>query len=416
MKKVFTTLFTLSLISGASAQVAADTVFTGSQYANHQYYSLENGIQATVEYDSWNIGFGVNVMQYDAPIRFNSLAGDIRVLPNADINDDLFDVDTTGWGAEESLYDSDVDIFKGALTREEADDNDLLYFWGKYNTQTHIISPIRTFGALIGSDFYLMRFSLVAMTNIYTIEFAKLGETQSTTKDIDLNNYTGKNYVNFNLAENSIKDQEPLSADWDLFFGKYYTFYMQMAMYPVAGVMNNVGASVAKVISDDVDAYEFAWNEEFSSDNNAIGYDWKNAGPAGVTIADTVVYFIKTKAGDIWKLKFTDFVSGTSSDPLAGAFMFEKEKISAVGVNEVTSIFSQVYPNPSNDFAQIVVDAQANTMIEIYNLNGQKVYETNVNEGLQTLSVNTSNFTNGIYQVVISANGVQNITKLAVQH
>lgn len=416
MKKNIISIFSLLLGTGAFAQAVSDIVTTGTGYVHHQFYNLENGIISGVEYDSWNIGFGVDAFTYDAPIRFNSLLGDVKELPNADINDELYDVDTTGWADQDARYDSDENIFQGALSRDYIDEQDLDYYWGKYSTTTHIISPTKTFGTQIGADFYVMRFKLAAITNIYTIEFAKLGDTQSTSTDIPLNNYSTKNYVYFNLANNSVVDFEPNKADWDLYFGKYITNYQNIMMYPVTGVLNNVGTQVAEIIDDNAEDYTYSSSVTFSALNNVIGYDWKQAGQGGVTMADTVVYFVKAKSGSIWKIFFTDFISGTGTGADAGSFIFDKTLISTVGTQENTSIFTQVYPNPANDKVQIVVDALDNTQVEIFNLNGQKVYETNINNGFQTVTIPTDHFINGIYQVVVSNNGVSSITKLAVQH
>src|SRR5690606_30930751 len=45
----------------------------------------------------------------------------------------------------------------------------------------------------------------------------------------------------------------------------------------------------------------------FSYDISTIGYDWKNAGMSGVTIYDTLVYFVKDQAGNINKLVFNGY-------------------------------------------------------------------------------------------------------------
>lgn len=417
MKKIFTSALAIAMISSISAQnIETDTVTTGHNYSNQRYYSLSDGIKTSAADSVWNIAFGVDAFTYDAPIRFNSLIGDVRELPNADINDELHEVDTAGWDTADSRYDSDQNIFKGALSRDQADAQDVDYYWGKYSTTTHIINPTKTFGALIGSDFYMMRFKMETIPNTYTIEFCKYGDDHSTSKVIQLNDYLTKNYIYFDLKNESIKDLEPASSEWDLFFGKYYTYYQNMAMYPVAGVMNNVGTQIAKVIDNDAENYAFVGNETFSTQNNVIGYDWKQAGQNGVTMADTVVYFVKTKNGNLWKVFFTDFISGTGTSATAGSYIFNKELIMEAGVKENNKVFTQVYPNPSNESTQIVVDAEENTSIDIYSLSGQKVFTTTLESGLQTLQISTSNFENGIYHVVVSTNNSQNIVKLAVQH
>lgn len=410
-------MMVLGAMGFASAQQSIlDTVTTGQNYAHQKFYSLQDGIKASSDFDSWTLGFGVDAFNYDAPIRFNSLIGDIRVLPNADINTALESVDTTGWAAASSLYDQDTNYFQGALSRTTTDPNDLLYFWGKYSTITHMINPIATFGAEIGSDFYLFRFTLAAVQNTYTIEFYKLGDTQSEIYDINLNNYATKNYVYFDVINKNTVDLEPASSDWDLFFGKYYTNYQNIAMYAVAGVLNNVGTQVARVVDANAENYNFTWNETFSAHNNVIGYDWKQSGQTGVTMADSIVYFVKAKNGEIWKLFFTNFISGTGNGSDAGSYIFKKELVSSLSTQNHSEIFTEMYPNPTNNTLQIVVDANNDSKVDIFSTTGAKVYSSQLENGLQTHTINTSSLLNGIYQVVISTNNQQVVKRLAVQH
>jgi len=414
MKKVLLSILSLGMLGTASAQVK-DTVITGSGYLNQKFYSLANDEQATMTATSWHVAFAPNVMQANTAIRFNALVGTVKVLPNADINAAITAVDTTGWAAEETLYDNDADILLGAFN-QSGGTSQMDFSWGEYDVTTHNLKAARTFGAKIGTAFYAIRFSLQSLAKIYTVTYFKLGETDSVTYNVNLNAYLTKNYVYSNLADQSVLDLEPATANWDLFFGQYYGDYQGIMMYKVAGVLNNLGTEVAKVIDNNPATYSYTGTEQFSANNNVIHYDWKSSGPSGSSVADTVVYFVKAKNGEIWRLVFTGFVSGTGSGADAGSYIFDKELISALGVNNVTSVFTEIYPNPANDMAQVVVDAAANTTIEIFSLAGAKVYSTEVTGGLQTLQVNTSDLNAGVYQVVVSSNGLRTAKKLMIQH
>lgn len=415
MKKILYSILSLGFVGFVSAQVTTDTITTGAGYLNQKYYSLSNNEQATAGAKDWHVAFCALGQQPGMSIRFNSLNGVLRLLPNADVEAPITSIDTSGWANEAQLVDMDSNYFVGAFD-QNAGNSQVDYSWGEYNQSTHKLSPKRIFGAQMGGDFYAIHFGLSAQTKTYHITYYKLGETDSVTYDLNYTPYMSKNYVYTNLFDQSILDLEPKANTWDLFFGQYYTNVGGGMLYPVAGVLNNLKTEVAKVIDTDPANYTRTGTEEYSINNNVIGYTWKAAGQGGVTIADTVVYFVKATDGAIWKVRFTDFISGGGSDPLAGSYILKKELISAVGVKDVATVFTQIYPNPANNTAQLVVDAIENTTIAIYSLTGAQVYTNTIHGGLQTLSINTAELMSGMYQVMVTSNGNTTSKKLIVQH
>jgi hypothetical protein len=260
-----------------------------------------------------------------------------------------------------------------------------------------------------------MKFSLTATTNTFHITYIKLGDANETTYDLNSTSYASKNYIYTNLIDKSVLDLEPKTSEWDLFFGQYVADVGGGQYYPVAGVLNNLKTEVVKVITHDAVNQTPTGNEVFSKNNNIINYTWKNAGPGGVTVADTVVFFMKATDGAVWKLRFTGFISASAAN-LPGSYILEKQIMSAVGLDKTTQTFMEMYPNPANDMVQIIVDAQNNTEISVFSLTGEQVYSTSVSNGLQNVQVNTADLSNGIYQVVVSSNGNQTTKKLVVNH
>ena len=86
-------------------------------------------------------------------------------------------------------------------------------------------------------------------------------------------------------------------------------------------------------------------------------------------------------------------------------------------VNPMTAV--RVYPNPATDVLNIEVNAsQSSAMsINVFNIMGQKVMESNVNvnAGINCPSISTSELSSGIYFVTVKANGFENTMKFIVK-
>ena len=79
-----------------------------------------------------------------------------------------------------------------------------------------------------------------------------------------------------------------------------------------------------------------------------------------------------------------------------------------------------VYPNPVADFGTIYfeLESSSNVTVLIYNLSGQIVQDINkidLNEGANTLSINTSELSRGTYIVKLTADNLSKTTKF-VKH
>ena len=86
-------------------------------------------------------------------------------------------------------------------------------------------------------------------------------------------------------------------------------------------------------------------------------------------------------------------------------------------VNPMTAV--RVYPNPATDVLNIEVNASqsSNMSINVFNIMGQKVMESNVNvnAGINCPSISTSELSSGIYFVTVKANGFENTMKFIVK-
>mgnify|MGYP001260943853 CR=1 FL=1 len=77
---------------------------------------------------------------------------------------------------------------------------------------------------------------------------------------------------------------------------------------------------------------------------------------------------------------------------------------------EENGISAEIYPNPASDFVQI--NADMNGTVEIFNINGQLVYNAEFNNSLR---INVSEFNSGLYNIVLTnENGTRNTQRILV--
>jgi hypothetical protein len=149
---------------------------------------------------------------------------------------------------------------------------------------------------------------------------------------------------------------------------------------------------------------------------NVIGFDWKtyDFSTNVWTIADSLVYFVQNRQGQIWKMIFTGFGGATN-----GNFYFTKE-LQVVGVNEISSIQTfAVYPNPAHDVVRVVLSSKQNENANaaIYDVNGRLILNNEIElfGSLQTIDLNVNGITPGVYQLVIRTGNEQKVNRLVIQ-
>ena len=126
------------------------------------------------------------------------------------------------------------------------------------------------------------------------------------------------------------------------------------------------------------------------------------------------------KIGFYWGSNATQS-EGSQNDIIAAKLIPAPEMVSVPenhdAINPMTAV--RVYPNPATDVLNIEVNAsQSSAMsINVFNIMGQKVMESNVNinTGMNTPSISTADFASGIYFVTVKANGFENTMKFIVK-
>ena len=85
--------------------------------------------------------------------------------------------------------------------------------------------------------------------------------------------------------------------------------------------------------------------------------------------------------------------------------------ITPVGINEIDANLIKFYPNPANNFLNIVVDIENEVTINIFNTLGELVLNTNF-ENSKLIDIKT--ITNGLYFVEIKAGDKKTVKKLQI--
>ncbi len=404
------------------AQIIIDTVSLSAGYANQIWYSLENDNQGTSPKNNWDLAFECSGQ--GSSILINSITGTtLWQYPKAD-SSGWATFDTTGMSTWNRRSNSDTSWSMGAMGRYASTTNSNDLDWGIYNSITHIVT---------GDSLYLIRFGAgpsysykklqiqTLSSGAYNFRYADINGANLQNATLPKSNYTGQNFGYYSVQTNTALAREPLSANWDLLFTQYTAFLAPSGTpYTVTGILHNKGVRVAEVKPiANANTYVNWAAHTFSSSINVIGWDWK-VFTSSFVIEDSLVYFVKAKDGDIWKVIPTGF--GGSAN---GNFIFSKEKLSAVSVNELNgnSIASMALsPNPSNG-SDVNVVLSSNELVQvpvlhIYDMNGKLIRQQSLNNAisnqLNVFHLNTEDFENGIYIVNLSIGNASANQKLVI--
>ncbi|MNK24855.1 hypothetical protein D3C87_431700 [compost metagenome] len=419
MKRILLSAVALISLSNVMAQgpVVTDTVITGAGYATNVWYSLRNDEQGSRTSSEWDIALASSFSQtgsLTSSILFNSKIGKVYAIPNSDPATSFDTLSSVNFSALTNLVNDDSDWGIGAL-RRASNANQFDYGWGTYNQVSHSVMGSKVFVVQYTDNstkkFYV---NMITMQGKYEIISADLANgAPHTTQDVTMAPYSTKNFVYYKINTNTIVDREPVSSAWDFTFLQYDATISPTMQYMSFGILNNVGVEAVKVTGvTDVDAFDDYQTQTFTDAANAIGYNWKNA--QAQTVPNDVVYFVKAKDGNTWKLVFTQFTSGAAGSNMN---VFKKQNLTTLGLNEAeNNLFVEIYPNPARDLATVILDTKGDTKIQVVSMNGSIVSEMNVGAGFQKVELNTADLNNGVYFVnVVNANNATT-QRLVVQH
>lgn len=418
MNKLITLSLCTLMATGVTAQVTS-TVSVGASYINQKWYSLENGEVGSQPKDNWDIAFEITGIS--SAILANTQKSNFALYQTPFKIDDYGTLDTVGISGWPVLYNSDTSWAVGAFNRGKSASNSFDLGWGVYDMNTHFVNGDSCFVLKLSASSY-KKLKIVSLAGgVYTFEYADINGANSFTQTINKTAYPGRNFAYFDFSSNTAVDREPVSADWDLTFVRYTAFVNTPAptAYPVVGIKHNKGVTVAQAnnVTNPVSFTDWQ-SQSFNTNITTIGHDWKAIDiMANVwKIVNDTVYFVKDKAGEIWKVRPISFGGSANGD-----YVFSKQKLTTsppVGIDEKGVILARVtvFPNPAtNENVNLLFSSNTNLSdvnVVISDLTGKQVANQliEVESGLNTYALETKELTSGLYFVTIQ-NGSNSVTQ-----
>lgn len=408
MKKIILSSLFLAGVMMAQGQAVTESVFIkdASQNAQENWYNLESGSVGTALTESWDIAFQADGLT-NAGVRINSRKGVELYLYNGS----WATLDTAGMTMT-ALNNSPYTWNDGAANSVKDVSNAFDYGWGSYMPQAHQVQGNKVYVLKLNDSTY-MKFKIDSLagsgSSEYFFTLANLDGTNEAQYSVNKTAYPDQNYIYYNVANNTFLNNEPTTLPgWDLLFTKYADSAAnpmdptQVIMHLSSGVLSNPTVQVAQVdnVSDSSTFVDW-WNQTYSTDINAIGYDWKTFNMTSYTYeyAQGRVYFVKSNAGNIWKLIFLGYNSQT------GEIQFSKEMISTAGLNTLTKDAANVvvYPNPASTTVSLILDNEdaSSVNVTIQNMQGQVVYQNQLSgkNNFEVKNISVAGLESGVYFV-----------------
>lgn len=405
------TLFAAGLLG--TAIMAQTTVTTGAGNTQQTYYSLSNGVVSSVGLADWDLAFELTGIT--GSILLNTAKGH-KLYKAPYTLAQWSSIDTTGLQASwPEQHNSETNWSSGAFNQGlTANPFDL--GWGIYNFVTHNITGDSCFVLKLNTgDWKKLRMDgFASATNSFTFTWADLDGGNEQVGSLTRSAYPGKSFGYYNLFTNSAVDLEPPAAQWDLLFTKYMGYVTQPfpAMYPVVGVLQN--RQVEAIQIDGVPTADATyWGTPFGAAINIIGYDWKsfNQGTFQWEYAQDRTYFVKDRAGNIWKLVFTGY--GGSAN---GNIIFNQELVGQASVDEQGRGSALVLaPNPATSQVNLIIAAEVNAaVVSIIDMNGRMVDQQQLIglSGLSQRPIDVSALPAGLYLVRVQGEALDATVRL----
>lgn len=406
-KHLLASLVSLSAMQVISAQTDAFgyktmNATTGPSYQNRVFVDLSAEQMVGQAVNNWDIAFFRN-SSTSAGTRINDAQGIETYLAAVDpLQWDTINVANIGtWGAP--LYNPDIteNLQNGALEQANLTCNILSTGWGCYNIANHHIEG-KSIYVLKYPDGSFIKFMITDYYGGYTFKYAKYsGGTWGTTVTKTISNGSDDAYFNYYSLINdaSVTNMEPPKANWDFMLTRYWTFYNNIMMYRMSGILQSPRIMVAKATETQAtSSVAIPTATSFFKNIATIGHSWKTT--SGL-VPDTV-YYIK-EDNTYYRLYFIENGGATT-----GNMTFKYKDISSVlsTTEQNAKVTFGIYPNPSpNKQVTLLYDVKEGGenrgVVTVLDQAGRKVYETTIekSQGFFKKELNLQQLSSGTYLV-----------------
>ena len=396
-------------------------------------------------------------------------------------------IDTAGYKLWKPLFNSMSTWDDGAFNMSQTGHPD--YGWGIYNNITHGLSGDKIFLIKLqnGTFKQILIEEKNSVSNIYSFRYADItGENQiiETARCVD---HTDNLFLYYSLQNQTFVERDAVKTAWDIVLTRFTDTTIN---YNVTGFLLNE-SSMASVYHapDSITAENSTLNDttEFKPEISTIGNSWYKLSGMSIVPLDTMVYFVKTDANDIYKMQVNYFQSGASGKgrvgvkvqklhPETGSAVYDTLEMGSGYANDVyfsmnngiilqspraswdiafkTQTYSasvitnstmgislytypkagveawtsldvrngvienaSVYPNPANDEVSFISNAwKDNSEIQLtfYNSTGQMILNLSQKVNGNSVRIDISNLSDGLYHVRIINNGQLSVGKVIV--
>ncbi len=389
----------------SNAQNVEEYITMGEKYKNQIFYSLENGVVATVENKGWDIAFSCSGRgAAGSAILINELS---TTLWNGTQDTSQWNsIDTTDLNNWERLLNSDTTWTNGAFNAHRGATGNFDMGWGVLNPQNNFWTlGDSIYVAKVGPNFKKI-WILSLKQGVWEFKYADLDGNNEKTISFDKKDYPNRNFLYFSFQTGEFIDREPDNTTWDLTFVKHQDEVIPGLIIPVTSVFSNVKVWSAK---SNLGSYDDAIAATqpltaFTQKIDNIGREWKkfDSSIPGWSVFDNNAYFVyNSDSTQLYRIVFTGFAGQDS-----GEVLFEKELLQTVDVTDVDHFnHLKIMPSVAKSSTVVFLNAQQQASIEMkmYNMAGEQVYENQVEilEGINLLPIDLSHLPQGIYLVKV---------------
>lgn len=300
----------------------------GPNEPNQVYVDLSTNTSATVQRDSWDLGFYsgtesrviINGSIYMAAAKLettdidavNSLSTDVQELqPKVAVG--TFDAANTAY----------VDAPFGTITEtaiaeiSDTNENNNVYL---VNLGFEVGSETPATGsvAISGDARGWKKIRILKNGANYVLQYADLDAT--THNEITISKNAAYNFSFFSFDTEAEVFVEPEKSNWDLNFTVFTNEISGYGSYGYSDYITNNTKASAQVYMIDTDEDDSTYDTftkddvvsaNFTNDQRSIGSSWRNGGGPGSlpSLKDNVFYVVNDTDGNLYKLKFLAFTN-----------------------------------------------------------------------------------------------------------